>query len=154
MRNGVANHYESDPRLYAVGQRRYEQYNRSNGGSGKDTPRAEAREPVTMTLFGKRIFADIMKGKISLDYLGGLEIQGELAWKKKDGKTLTQCGRPRETGAETGTTLRGTEERREPPETAGGQGAPSRRAVGGRARPRWLLAPGLRESAFPLFSSL
>lgn len=98
MRNGVANHYESDPRLYAVGQRRYEQYNRSNGGSGKDTPTAEAREPVTMTLFGKRIFADIMKGKISLDYLGGLEIQGELAWKTKDGKTLTQCGRPRETG--------------------------------------------------------
>lgn len=75
MRNGVANHYESDPRLYAVGQRRYEQYNRSNGGSGKDTPTAEAREPVTMTLLGKRIFADIMKGKISLDYLGGLEIQ-------------------------------------------------------------------------------
>lgn len=75
MRKGVANHYESDPRLYAVGQRRYEQYNRLNGGSGKDTPRAEAREPVTMTLFGKRIFADIMKGKISLDYMGGLEIQ-------------------------------------------------------------------------------
>lgn len=147
MRNGVANHYESDPRLYAVGQRRYEQYNRSNGGSGKDTPRAEAREPVTMTLLGKRIFADIMKGKISLDYLGGLEIQGELAWKRKDGKTLTNT-------VLQATTLRGTEERREPPETAGGQGAPSRGAVGGRARPRWLLAPGLRESAFSLFSSV
>lgn len=70
-----------------------------------------------------------------------------MAWKKKDGKTLTNT-------VLQATTLRGTEERREPPETAGGQGAPSRRAVGGRARPRWLLAPGLRESAFPLFSSL